>query len=125
MKILEAPFCNETFHYVKTIEDIKNSPSNTTLVFHYCDTSLELYAFCKENSIPYAVIANDIKELVFCHNLGAKYIFCDTIKKAKKFQQIAENYLMDTKIVYLADNLEKINEIADYGIDAIKLKEKK
>jgi hypothetical protein len=125
MKILEKPFCNEEFTYVKTLEDIKNSPSNNTLIFEYCDSSIELYNFCKINNIPFGVIVSDIKELIFCLNLNAKYVFCDTIKNAKKFQKIVEDYLYDTKIVLFVDDFNNMEEIVSYQIDAIKLKGKK
>ena len=55
-------------------------------------------------------------------NLNAKYAFCDTITTAKTFQKIADEYLLDTKIVYLASSLDEIEEIAKHSIDAIKLK---
>jgi len=122
MKILDKPFCKEEFYEVTTLEDVKNSPPNSTLIFKYCDSSLEVYNFCHTNNIPYGVYTSDIKEMIFCINLGAKYIFCDTIKKAKIFQKIANEYLLDTKIVLLVDNFDKITEIVSYGIDAIKLK---
>ena len=125
MQILEKPFNNEEFIEVKTLEDIKKSPNNATLIFKYCNSSLELYNFCKINNIPYGVIVSDIKELIFCTNLGAKYIFCDTIKNAIIFQKIADEYLLDSKIVLFVDNFEQINEIVHYGIDAIKLKGKR
>ena len=38
MRILEKPFCDEIFVYVKTLQDIKNSPNNATLIFEYCDS---------------------------------------------------------------------------------------
>jgi len=122
MIILEKPFCNEEFFEVKTLEEIKNSPANSTLVFEYCDSSLELYSFCNRNSIPYAVKISDIKELIFCSNLGAKYVFCDKINNAKDFQKIADNYLLDTKIVMLIDSLDEIPSVVQYTIDAVKLK---
>ncbi|GAB6046106.1 hypothetical protein JCM11957_17050 [Caminibacter profundus] len=123
MLILEEPFSNEKFYRVKTIEDIKNSPSNSTLIFLYSDSSLEVFNFCKKNSIEYGVIINSIKELIFVSNLKAKYIFTDILEKALKFQQIAEKYLLDTKIVYLANSLDEIEKTAELGIDAVKLKE--
>ena len=125
MLILEKPFSSEEFFYADTLEGIKNSPNNATLIFHYCDSSIELYNFCKINNIPYGVIASNVKEMIFCTNLGAKYIFCDTIKNAKDFQKIADNYLLDAKIVLLVDNFDNIEEIAKHNIDAIKLKGKR
>ena len=125
MKILEKPFCDETFFYVKTLQDIKNSPNNATLIFEYCDSSLEVYNFCKINNISYGVKVNNIKEMIFCTNLNAKYIFCDTIKIAKLFQNIVNEYLIDTQIVLLVDDFNEIEEIVKNRIDAIKIKEKK
>jgi len=124
MKILEKPFWDEEFLYVKTLEDIRNSPNNATLIFEYCDSSLELYNFCKINNISYGVKVDNIKEMIFCINLYAKYIFCDTIKQAKTFQKIVNEYLIDTQIVLLVEDLENIEEIVKNRIDAIKIKEK-
>jgi len=122
MLILNKPFSNEEFYKVKTLEDIKNSPSNSTLIFDYCESSLTLFEFCKNNEIPYGVNINSIKELIFISNLKAKYAFTDNLEKAKEFQKIAENYLLDTKIILLVENFDKIEEIAKFTIDGIKLK---
>ncbi len=122
MIILEPPFSEEKFIKLKTIEDIKNSPSNATLIFDYCPSSLEVYNFCKINDIPYGVNIISTKELVFISNLNAKYAFCDTIQKAKKFQKIANEYLMDTKIILLIPDFDDIENIANFGIDGIKLR---
>jgi len=125
MLILEAPFNSETFHFVTTLDEIKKTPPNSTLVFNYCDSSLDLYNFCKINSIPYGVIISEIKQQIFVSNLNAKYIFTDIIQNAVQFQEIAEKYLLDTKVIYLADSLDEIEKIAKLGIDGIKIKEKK
>ena len=97
MLILEKPFSNEEFTFAKNLEDIKNKKG--TLIFEFCNSSIELYNFCKINDIEYGVIVNNKVELIFISNLGAKYAFCDTISKAKEFQKIAEDYLLDTKII--------------------------
>jgi hydroxylamine reductase (hybrid-cluster protein) len=123
MLILEKPFNDENFFKVSTIEDIKTSTPNSTLVFNYCNSSLEVFNFCKLNNIPYGVIITSVKELIFVSNLKAKYIFTDIIKKAVEFQKIANEYLLDTKVVYLGNSFEEIEEIAKLGIDAFKLKE--
>jgi len=122
MLILNKPFSNEEFYKVKTLEDIKNSPANSTLIFDYCE-DLTLFEFCKNNEIPYGVNINSIKELIFISNLKAKYAFVDNLEKAKEFQKIAENYLLDTKIILIVENFDKIEEIAKFTIDGIKLKD--
>jgi len=124
MIILNEPFSYEKFVKVKNLEDIKNSPSNSTLVFDYCESSLSIFEFCKKNDIPFAVNIDTIKELIFAANLNAKYIFTDNIEKAKIFQKIANEYLFDTKIILLIENFDKIENIALAGIDGVKLKEK-
>ena len=123
MLILEPPFSDEKFYRVKNLEDIKNSPKNSTLIFHYCETSLEVFNFCKQNDIPYGVIVENVKEMIFVSNLKAKYIFTDILQKASDFQKIAENYLLDTKVVYFIESFDEIEKVARLGIDAVKLKE--
>ena len=123
MQILEAPFSEEKFYFVKTIEDIKNSPSNSTLIFDYCDSSLEVFNFCKQNSIPYGVNISSIKELILVSNLKAKYVFSDILENAAEFQKIVEEYLLDTKVVFLVKSFDEIEKAARKGIDAVKLKE--
>ncbi len=123
MIILNEPFSYEKFIYVKTTNDIKNTPSNSTLIFDYCESSLSLFEFCQNNAIPYGVKINSVKELIFISNLNAKYAFTDILENAKIFQKIANEYLMDTKIILLIENFDKIEEITMSGIDGVKLKE--
>ena len=125
MIILEPPFSYEKFIKVKTLDDIKNTPSNSTLIFDYCESSLTLFEFCKNNNIPYGVNISSIKELIFISNLNAKYAFADNIEKAKLFQKIANEYLLDTKIIIYIKSFEEIEKIAMFGIDGVKLKENK
>ena len=123
MIILEPPFCEEKFQKVTTLEEIKTTKPNSTLIFDYCDSSIEVYNFCKINDIPYGVKINTIKELIFISNLNAKYAFADNIENAKFFQKIANEYLLDTKIILFIDSLDDIEQIALLGIDGVKLKE--
>ncbi|WP_024789997.1 hypothetical protein [Lebetimonas sp. JH292] len=125
MLILEKPFSNENFIKVNSIEEIKNTPSNTTIIFQYNDKLIDTFVFCKNNNIPYGVIINSVKELIFITNLNAKYAFTDSLQKAEIFQKTAENYLLDTKIIFLADSLEKIEVLVKYRIDGIKVKDEK
>jgi len=124
MLILEKPFCNENFVKINSIEEIKNTPSNTTLIFEYKESLIDTFVYCKKNNIPYGVIVKNLKELIFISNLNAKYAFCENLEKAKMFQQIAENYLLDTKIIFFANSFDEIENLIQYQIDGIKLKDK-
>ena len=124
MLILNKPFCNEKFIKVNLPKDIENTPNNSTLIFEYDDFLIETFKFCKDNEIPYGVIINNVKELIFISNLNAKYAFSDNLENAKLFQKTAENYLLDTKIIFLANSLDFIENLVKYEIDGIKLKDK-
>ena len=119
MLILEAPFTDEKFTFAKSLEDIKNKKG--TLIFEFCPSSIELYNFCKINRVDYGVIIQKKRELIFISNLNAKYAFCDTISKAKEFQKIAEDYLLDTKIIYYG-KWEELEKAIDARIDGFKEK---
>ena len=124
MIILNKPFSYEKFIKVKNIEDIKNTPSNSTLIFDYSE-DLTVFEFCRNNHLSFGVNINSIQELIFISNFNAKYAFVDNIENAVKLQKIANEYLLDTKIIYLADSFKEIEKIALFGIDGIKLKEKR
>jgi len=124
MIILNKPFCDEIFIKINSLGEIKNTPNNSTIIFEYDDSLIETFKFCKDNEISYGVIINNVKELIFISNLNAKYAFSDNLENAKLFQKIAENYLLDTKIIFLSDSLDLIENLVKYEIDGIKLKDK-
>jgi hypothetical protein len=110
-------FSDETFYYASNIEDIKNSPNNSTIIFKYNEQDLELYKFCKQNNISYGVEVNSLKELIFIANLNAKYAFCK-LPIASILQKFVDNYLINTKII-VKSKLSNIEEIATNEIDGI------
>ena len=117
MLILETPFSEEKFIFAKDLEDIKGAKE--TIIFKFSNSLLDTYKFCKVNNISYGVVINSKKELIFIANLNAKYAFCDTITKAKEFQQIAEDYLLDTKVIYYG-KWNEIENAIDARIDGFK-----
>jgi len=110
-------FSDEIFEYVSTKEDIQNSSNNSTLIFDYKESDLDLYKFCNQNDIPYGVEISSIKELIYISNLGAKYAICD-FEVAKNLQKIADNYLIMTKII-VKSHISNIENIAQSEIDGI------
>jgi len=111
-------FSNEKFFQATTLEDISNSPNNSTIIFKYNENEINLYQFCSQNNIPYGVEINSIKEFIFILNLRAKYAFCNSIELASTLQKIADNYLSDTKII-LKTSLNLIEKAVLYEIDGI------
>jgi len=111
-------FCNETFYYANNIDDIHNSPNNSTIVFDYKEENLSIYKFCKDNLINYAIEIKSISEFIFVSNLKAKYAFCSNLELAKQLQKIADNYLLETKVI-LKSSINDIENIALNEIDGI------
>ena len=113
----DTRFSNEIFFKAKNLEDISNSPNNSTIIFEYDENDLELYKFCKKNNISYGVEINSLKELIFISNLDAKYALC-TIDIAPTLQKFADNYLIMTKII-VKSQISNIEKIATQEIDGI------
>lgn len=106
--------CEETF-FIKTKEEIKNSNSNSILIFEYNE---DLLRYCFENSLGYGVLVKSLKEAIYSNALNAKYIVCDK-NLDKDIQNLAENYMFDSKILSIIDSSNEIEDIALKQIDGV------
>ena len=113
----DSRFSDEIFFYTNSLEDISNSPNNSTIIFKYNEDNLKIYNFCKKNNISYGVEINSLKELIFISNLDAKYALCD-IEIAPILQKFADNYLINTKII-VKSHISNIEHLAKNEIDGI------
>ena len=111
-------FSDEKFFYAKTLEDISNSPNNSTIIFKYNEDDIKLYKFCQTNNISYGVEIDSIKEFIFIINLNAKYTFCNNIELASTIQKIADNYLTQTKVI-IKTSFELLEKAVLHEIDGI------
>lgn len=105
----------ESMFFIKSIEEIKNSKANSTLVFEYKE---ELLKYCFENSLGYGVLVKSLKEAIYSNALNAKYIVCDK-NLDKDIQNLAENYMFDSKVLSIIDNENEIEDIALKQIDGV------
>ncbi|WP_428022897.1 hypothetical protein [Arcobacter sp.] len=105
------PF-EETF-YISSIEEIFNSKANSTILFNYDEKILK---YCFENNLAFGVIVNTLKESIYANSLQAKYIIC-TKPLDKSIQDIAENYMFDSKILSIIENCDQLEKIAMDKID--------
>lgn len=108
-----VPF--ENLIFINSIDEIKKSSGNTTLIFEYDENLLK---YCFENSLGYAVVVNSVKESIYANSLNSKYIICHK-NLDKTVQKIAENYMFDSKILTIINNCNEIEEIALKEIDGI------
>ncbi len=104
----------ETF-YIKSIDEISKSKPNSTILFKYDENIL---SYCSQNNLSFGIIINTLKESIYANSLQAKYIIC-TKPLDKTIQDIAENYMFDSKILSIIDNSEQIESVAIEKIDGV------
>ena len=105
----------EDLFVISNTEDINKTKANSTILFKYNE---DLLSYASKNSLLFAVRVNNIKEAVICNSLEAKYIICEK-NIAKSIQDIAENYMFDSKILTIIKDESQIEEIAILGIDGV------
>lgn len=105
----------EKIENIKRVEDIKNTSSNSTVVFGF---SKEILAFCMKNGVNSGVKIASLKEAVFANALGAKYIVCPE-EILQSVQKLADDYLFDSKILAVIENEEEIEKFALKNIDGV------
>ena len=99
-------------------EDIKRSEVEDIVLLEPIVDSHDLAQYCKENSIPFAVTVNSLKEAIFANALGAVYMVCEE-DDALIVHPIAQEYLFDTRILVLIHDEKEIAKIARSGIDGV------
>ena len=105
----------EDLFVISNIEDIKKTKANSTIIFTYNE---DLLKYASKNSLLFAVRVNNIKEALICNSLEAKYIICEE-NIVKSIQDIAENYMFDSKILRIINDESEIEKIAILGIDGV------
>jgi len=108
-----VPF--ETFSKITVISDIEKTKPNSVVLF---DFDIGFLQYTLKNDIPSAVIVKDILQSIYCHNLGAKYIISSK-ELAFQIQDLADNYLYDSKILAIIENENEIEELAKKHIDGV------
>jgi len=105
----------ESITRVDSKEDITKTEPNTTVVF---EMNMELLSYCTGNSLHCGVIAKNTLEVIYAHNLGARYIIVPK-ELAKQMQELADNYMFDSKILAIISNTDEIAVCAEQHIDGI------
>lgn len=104
---------------VTKIEDIKKTLPNSTVLFDFIDK--EVLEYCKEQSLPFSLHVKSIKEACIANALGAKYIIVEDAI-SKNIQNIATEYMFDSKILVEIDSEDSIEKIAINSIDGVVFK---
>ena len=105
----------ENISLIDSIEDIKSTKPNSTVVFDFDKAKMK---YCMENEINYSVKISSITESIYANNLNARYILPNN-EILEKVQKIAENYMFDSKILATIQNEDSIESIALKSIDGV------
>ena len=105
----------ETFTKITNINDITNTKSNSTVLFTY---DISLIKYTKKNDINTAVLIKDVKEAIYCNALDVRYIICEK-NIAEEIQNLADNYIFDSKILALITSNNEFEDIAQKEIDGV------
>ncbi len=107
---------SQSFYHGLNIDAIKHTPPSSTIYLEFSEDNLDIIEHAQLNAIPTAIKVQNITELIYASSLGAKYIVVEK-SNAKEFQNIAENYLFDAKILVILEDENEIEEMAILGID--------
>ena len=99
-------------------DEINKTTANDILLLAPLSDSFSLARYCEENSLAFAVTASSIKEALFANALNARYLVVPQ-EEAPKIQKIAQEYLMDMRILVLVDSEKEMEKFAEEGIDGI------
>jgi len=111
---------SDSFYHIVNIEDILHTPPSSTIYLNFEESNLDIINHANENGIDMALTVTNIEQLIYAASLNARYIIVEK-EIAKTAQNIAENYLLDAKILVKIETEEEIEEIALLGIDGVLL----
>ncbi|MGB5868088.1 MAG: hypothetical protein WBG69_09490 [Arcobacteraceae bacterium] len=105
----------ETIEKIDAVSDIIATSSNSTVLYNF---DFEILKYAQENNINSAVITKNLQEVIYASTFDVKYII---VKKniAKEAQNIANNYMLDSKILVIIETNEEIVENAIDEIDGV------
>ncbi|MEA3513011.1 MAG: hypothetical protein U9R37_05365 [Campylobacterota bacterium] len=105
----------DTIEKIESLEDIKSTTPNSTLLFRYDKNMMD---YCMKNDLSYAVSVENITQLIYANSLYAKYIIpnSDILEVS---QSLADNYMFDSKILATIKFENEIENIALKHIDGV------
>lgn len=106
------------FYHIDEIDEIEHTPANSTLFLHFKESNLDVIKHMQQNHLSFALQADNLSEVIFAHNLGAKYILVKE-NLAKSAQNTAESYLFDAKILCRLESGTDLEEKINEGIDGV------
>ena len=109
---------SETFYRITTEAEVAKTPANSTILLTFEASNLDLIRHLIQNDISLALRVASVEELVFAHNLQARYILVSETF-APTAQKLAEAYLFDAKVLCHLEDNRSFDALALKGIDGV------
>ena len=102
----------EAIQKIESISDIKSTSPNTTVLYNF---DFEMLKYSEQNNIASCVVTKSLQEVIYASSFSVKYIVVEK-NISKHAQEIANNYMLDSKILVIIDTND---EIVDHALDEI------
>ena len=106
---------SEETSFIISLDEISKSKANSTILFNYNENVLK---YCSQNNLSFGVIVNSLKESIYANSLNAKYIISEK-SLSTMIQDIAENYMFDSKVLSIIESSDEIEKVAMDKIDGV------
>jgi len=115
MIIIGYSFIPYQKHYlINSIESIQKTPPNATL--HLEEFDIELMQYLFQNELTYSVVVQTKTQLILANALKATYIITNN---PQEDQQIANEYLFDSKLLSFIQTIDQIETLINTNIDGV------
>ncbi len=109
---------SNSFYHVLDIDSIANTPPSSTIHIEFSEDNLDIISHAKLNQITSSICVKNITEIIYASSLGASFIVVRNLL-AKSAQTLANEYLLDAKILVLIEDESEIEELAILGVDGV------
>ena len=109
---------SNNFYHIVNIDAISNTPPSSTLFLEFDEANLDIIEHLRINGLPFALQVKSLTELIYASALSASFIIVSK-ELAVDAQKIANEYLLDAKILVKIEDESETEELARQSIDGI------
>jgi len=109
---------SQNLYHVLDIDSIEHTPPSSIIYLEFSEDNLDIIKYANLNNIDIALKVDTIKEIIYASAFNARYIIVSK-SMAKTAQDLAQDYLFDSKILVLIDDENDIEELALIGVDGV------
>ncbi len=107
---------SDVFYKINNFDEVKKTASNSIVIIKF-DGKLILELI--KNKVKFAVLVDNLKEAIFSESLKAKYIIANNLNLAIEIQKLADNYLYDSKNIFIINSDDELETVAKNKIDGV------